>query len=459
MPKKIRKYMNFKFHNYKYLEMKLDKMAKKGLFLEKVGTLSWVFIKGEPKDMKYSITFFEEGSIFNPSLTDNQQTYIDFAQSSGWEFIDSFNQMQIFCTEQENTVPLETDHQQKFDNIKRCMNKTFIPGMVVCIVVFLFNLIVQLQNCISSPIRFFRDISTINSLLVMFTLVVYYSFILIDHFIWCKKSQKSIDLGGECIENRSSIRSFIDYFVLAFMFILVATMFLYLFKSTSIFYMLIVIMHIPIVALIYHISIKLNKKLKRTAKFNRIVSMTLLVFASIAYATFIIGFLLSNSTFIGGNKPIRVITDERYNENVEFEIYNDELLLTCEELYGAQYSDYSYEAEHENSFFMRTDEYIQQAPYWEKELPNLIYVVYRPKFNFVYDKVLSQLIEDNEIYKVVEFENNGLNTKKAYKFVSSNGEDRGEYILAYEDIIVSIILDDIPTEQEIEIISSVFYNI
>ena len=131
-----KKLILFQFNHYKDIELKLEKMAEKGLFLKKVGTLFWTFEKSEPKKVKYTVTYFSEASIFNPTDTDNQQTYYDYAKESGWNFVAQLNQMQIFSSEDESPIPLETDEKEKLENIKKCMKKNFLPSTLSMIFVF-----------------------------------------------------------------------------------------------------------------------------------------------------------------------------------------------------------------------------------------------------------------------------------------------------------------------------------
>ena len=93
MKDRTKRIINFRFDRYEDVENKLEKLAAKGLFLEKCGPFLWTFRKGTPKKLKYTVTYFSEGSVFNPDITDNQQTYFDYARAAGWNFVTQFNQM------------------------------------------------------------------------------------------------------------------------------------------------------------------------------------------------------------------------------------------------------------------------------------------------------------------------------------------------------------------------------
>src|SRR6056297_426751 len=152
MKDKTKRIINFRFDRYEDVENKLEKLAEKGLFLAKCGPYSWTFRKGTPQKLKYTVTYFSEGSVFNPDITENQQTYIDYAKAAGWNFVTQFNQMQIFCSEADNPIPFETDEKEKLENIKRCMKKTFLPSIIIMILVLVFKLIEQFNSFQLNPI-------------------------------------------------------------------------------------------------------------------------------------------------------------------------------------------------------------------------------------------------------------------------------------------------------------------
>src|SRR6056297_1241000 len=165
--------MKFSFDRYEETERKLEKLAEKGLFLKECGSFLWTFEKGAPKKLKYAVTFFSEGSVFNPGITDNQQTYFDYAKAAGWNFVTGLNQMQIFSSEDADPIPFETDEKEKLDNIKRCMKKSFLPSMLVMIFVFTLNLLVQFNSFKLSPIDFLSDTSRLLRVLMFIAIILY----------------------------------------------------------------------------------------------------------------------------------------------------------------------------------------------------------------------------------------------------------------------------------------------
>lgn len=146
------KMMNYNY--YKEIEEKLEYNAKKGLVLEKIGPYFWTFKKTEPQDLKYTVTYFAEGSVFNPHPTDNQQSYFEYAKAAGWDFVCEYNQMQIFCSSLQSPPEFETDEEEKLENIHKCMNKSFVVSHVLILLAFALNLFIKLDSLKRNPVDF-----------------------------------------------------------------------------------------------------------------------------------------------------------------------------------------------------------------------------------------------------------------------------------------------------------------
>ncbi len=201
MKDSIKRIINFRFDRYEETEIKLEKLAAKGLFLVECGSFLWTFRKGTPWKLKYTVTFFPEGSVFNPDITDNQQTYFEYAKAAGWDFVTQFNQMQIFCSEADNPIPFETDEKEKFENIKRCMKKSFLPSMIVMILILALNLVAQFNSFQLNPVDFLSNPNRLFPVLLILAVIIYELYSLLNYFAWIKRSERSIATYGVCAKN------------------------------------------------------------------------------------------------------------------------------------------------------------------------------------------------------------------------------------------------------------------
>lgn len=450
--KNTKRLMLMNYSYYKEIEKKLELYAKKGLFLEKMGPYFWTFKKTEPQNLKYTVTYFAEGSVFNPHPTDNQQTYFDYAKAAGWDFVCEYNQMQIFCSSLENPPEFETDEKEKLENIHKCMKKSFVISQLLMLLVFALNLFLRLNSLKRNPTDFLSSKIDLATLLMFFSIILYSSYTLINYFIWYNKSKKSVDMGCSIIENFNKPQRYFDIGYLIFLFSLVGYMFIHLLTNTAFGIIALSVVQLPLFALVFWGSITLLKRRKFSANANKIISTSLLILTGVLYLGFIFYSIPRFNFSERSNKP--------YTTVGEYRLYSDKIPLTCEDLYGhIDFEYYSYEADEENTPLLHRNHYSQTRPPMKNAPPELEYSIYEPKFEFVKNIVVSDLIKLNDWSdrKLETLDNAVFSTEKAYAFYyeSPNGIlFSGEYILVFTDKIIHIVAETPFTDEQIEIIKS-----
>ena len=105
---------------------RLERMALKGWQLEKIGRYQLSFRKAEPQALHYAIGFFPGAEAEDPTMSEDQLSYIDLCSASGWELAAAYGPMQVFQSAAANPVPLETDDVLKLKAIDGGMGKTHI---------------------------------------------------------------------------------------------------------------------------------------------------------------------------------------------------------------------------------------------------------------------------------------------------------------------------------------------
>lgn len=455
MKSTIKKIIQFRFNQYKDIEYKLEKMAEQGLFLKEIGSIFWTFIKGESRKVKYTVTYFSEASIFNPVETDNQQTYFDYAKESGWNFVAQYNKMQIFACEDENPVPFETDERQKFDNIKKCMRMTFLPSTMVMILVFLFNLVVQYNSYSLFPINFLAETYRLFPVAIMIPTVIYFTYTLVSYFVWCKKSEKSINIGGGCIEQTHAYHKIIDAIFLIYIFSIMFLFMLNMAEKNNLLILVLGCIQVPILFIFFQSSIKLLKKKKQSALINKLITYCLLIIVNFAYIVLILIIIIRFDFQIGNQYPYRIVTWQLTpTESHDYKLYNDDIPLTCEDLYGSSdYEYYSYKKKIDNSIFMKRNEYRQYSLPAKNSPPQIEYMIIEPKLDFVYDIVAKDLkkVPEWSDRKMKPLDNRIFGTEEAYQFYYDiNGT--GEYLLFYKDQLILLNLEEPVTEEQIYVI-------
>ncbi|SHH92459.1 DUF2812 domain-containing protein [Clostridium grantii] len=456
MKDKSKRIMNFRFDRYEDAENKLEKLAAKGLYLEECGSFLWTFRKGTPKKLKYTVTYFSEGSIFNPDITDNQQTYIEYAKAAGWNFVTQFNQMQIFCSEADNPIPFETDEKEKLNNIKKCMKKSFLPSIFVMILVFVLNLIVQFNSFQLNPIDYLSDpIRLLNSSMIA-AATIYQVYSLMTYFLWLKRSEKSIAFGGECVKRSNIVYKIVDIIFMFFLFCSLGYLLFYLAFKTSRFALVISIGQVPILMIVFWSSIKYLKKKKATATVNKLISYTVLIIASFAYLALLMAFIMKFGFGISNESNYQTVDWQlSETESYEYRLYSDEIPLTSEDLYGPiDYNYYSYEKEIDKTFFLSKSAYRQDSPPAKDTPPRIEYEILEPQFDFVYRLAKEHLLEipewrDNTTFESMD--NKIFDTVEAYQRYYEN-TPTGVYMLFFGDRIITLNMEEPLTTKQISII-------
>lgn len=449
------------YNCYKEIEQKLERYAKKGLVLEKMSSTFWTFKKTEPQNLKYTVTYFTEGSVFNPHPTDNQQTYFEYAKAAGWDFVCDYNQMQIFSSSLENPPEFETDEKEKLKNIHKCMKKSFVMSQLLMLVVFALNLFLELDRLKRNPTDFLSSNIELATLLMFFSIIIYSSYYLMNYYVWYNKSKKSIDLGGSIIYSFNKTRRYFDIAYLVFLFSIVGYIFIHLFNNSCFGIIALSVVQLPLFTLVYWGSITLLKRRKISAKSNRIISISLLLLTGVLYIGFVFYSIPQFNFSEKSNKTYTTVDWELYEGMTrEYRLYNDKIPLTCKDLYeNVDYDYYSYEAEEENTPLLQKKQYSQTSPPMKNAPPELEYIIYKPKFGFVKDLVLSHLIklDDWSDRKIETIDNSIFSTESAYTFYYKGVDGKhftGEYILVFENQIVHIDAETYFNDEQIEIVKN-----
>ena len=456
MKDKTKRIMNFRFDRYEDVENKLEKLAAKGLFLEKCGPFFWTFRKGTPQKLKYTVTYFSEGSVFNPNITENQQTYFNYAKAAGWNFVTQFNQMQIFSSEADNPIPFETDEKEKFQNIKKCMRKSYLPSMIAMILVFALNLIVQFNSFELNPIDYLSDPIRLLTTSMILSIILYSVYSLMTYFIWINRSEKSIALGGECAKNSSIVYKIVDIIYMVFVFGSLGYLLLHLLYEIGGFGLFLPIAQMPILMIIFWSSIKYFKKKKASATKNKVISFTVLIIADIAYIALLMAVIMHFGLGERDNSNYRTVNWQlSKTESHEFKLYSDEIPLTSEDLYGQiDYDYYSYEREINRTLFLSKSGYRQYSLPAKDSPPRVEYEILEPQFGFVYGLTKDHLLEipewrDKTTFKAIN--NDIFETSEAYQRYYED-TPTGDYTLFFKDKIIRLNMEEPLTTKQILII-------
>ena len=139
MKEKKRTLEIFSYYDCSRLEKHLTKMAEKGWLLESISSFLWTYRRIEPEKLTFCVCWYPKASAFDPEPSEEQQTFYDFCQHTGWVLAGAFGQMQVFYNEAPDPILIETDPVMEVDAIHRSAKRTFLPSQLVLLVLSLLN--------------------------------------------------------------------------------------------------------------------------------------------------------------------------------------------------------------------------------------------------------------------------------------------------------------------------------
>ena len=446
----------FQTNDYEAIEKHLTKMAKRGWFLESIGTFLWTYRKDEPQDLTYEVTYFSEASDFNPYPTDNQEAYYEYCEAAGWNLVASKDKLQIFSTARENPTPIESDEALKFKTIHKSMRKSLFLTSGLLVLLSLPFMIISVIILIKDPIIYFVGNSFYTSIYFLIILLAAL-YLLIDYGYWYYGTKKALAIGNKYKRNHHKVRR-----IAAIMMIVLPVIFasatIIGSEPKSYWWVSAIVMMVSIlVGLVFK---KIKDKMKKSGvsgKVNVLVTTVGLIITVVILTVFMgwsIISLVENGAFNRQADSSYTFTDS-YGEEVAFDIYKDSLPLTLEDLYIAIDSkDYSYEIEEKDNFALSYIRGNQKAPVYLKNYPSLYYEVYKIKLPSLYDTFKKDLIEkyklsDEHAFKLIRDSRWGA--EEVYQLMM-NESFYDVYIIFHEGKLIFLNLGFPPIGEQIEVI-------
>lgn len=101
---------SYQLFEYQAVEEHLERMARRGWQLEQVGNFFWKYRREDPRETSYAVTYLPELSAFDPEVTPASRTLDEYCEEAGWEKVCDWTQMQIYRTDQADSMILSCDH-------------------------------------------------------------------------------------------------------------------------------------------------------------------------------------------------------------------------------------------------------------------------------------------------------------------------------------------------------------
>ncbi len=439
------------------IEKHLKQMAEKGWMIEEISSLGWIYRRGEPKHGHFSVTYYPKASEFDPEPTEGQRMYQEFTAHSGWQFICSSAQMQVFYTEQEDPTPIETDPVTQVENIHKAAKKNHLLAYFLYLAIGVLNGVLFVSRLLGDPI------GTLASYSQLFTGVVWSLLLLLSlseltkYFLWYRKAKKAAERGEFTdTPNNKRMQMFILWTVVlcfAYWIINVMTVGSVMTRWVSI------LVYGYIIALF--LMVNGVKQLLKRRKVSKGTNLTITLIVDFVLAFAMMGAITFGTLWASRNGFFDRDAETYEYHGSTFILYQDQLPLTVEDMLNVEYDGYVRQRRSEESIFLGMLEANQWSRFDDEEgriHPGLDYTVALIKAPFLYEMCKERLIGEKDesadssvpegfkrVYRSIDPAPWGA--VEAYQLAYQDTGALERYLLCYEDRIVEISFDWEPTEQ------------
>ena len=449
----------FAFYDRSGMARHLEKMAAKGWILESAGNTLMKYRRMEPRQLHFSVTYYADASQFDPGPTEGQQMLAEFCSRDGWQFVCSWGQMQIFCNEHPDPVPIETDPVTQVENIHRSMKKNRMATNVLGIALFAWMLFLMVHQFQDDPVRFLSEPLLLGQVPIWTLLLITILWGMIEYAVWHRRAVRDAENGmfRELKSNR-----WVQWTLAALSMVCVAAAVLT--TQTGRKAVLMTMLLIALISASGRLCTHLLKKKGVSRGFNRTMSILVVVVVDLVMVGGM-GFALVHWDLLDERTPVALYDDNGWQRQV----YQDAIPLTVGDLYGDFDLRWSSEqAEVSSTFLLSTASYRQWAQTQDRTVPGLSYRITEAKLpalqEFMHDTLIDSYRDKHSRAQnisvflrqdLVQVDAAPWGADEAWQRVRG-GEPTDQYLLCYGSCSVQLELDEPATEAQKATVGSVF---
>lgn len=379
----------YSFYDAQGIAAHLERMAARGWMIDSLSGVLWRYRAIEPARLHFAVTYFPKASAFDPGPTEGEQVFADYCAQAGWTPAARWGQMQIFCTDRPDPVPLETDPVTQVENIRSAMGRNFLPGMLAMLALAVFQTAFLLWRLYTGPLDVLSSPITLLSSAIWLPIALMALLELAAYARWLPRARRAAREG-----RMLHIRTW-RYASVAFVSVLLAVEILFLLTTSRrelMYFLFGVVLVVGVCALTAAVTNVLRRK-GASRRVNRAVSVGICVAVTLAgmgaLAAGVIS--LSRRGLLGQSAPVDAYTVS----GITWQVYADPIPLRVESLTGApEDGRYSTEARIQVSPLLTQADYSQDRRLdCGEDLPDLTYTVVDVKVPLLYGLCRDYLLE------------------------------------------------------------------
>ena len=441
--------VNVSFYDSEAIQQKLEQMAARGWMIQKAGNLFWTYTKIPPQKLRFAVTYFPGASEFDPSPSEKQLEKEELCAQDGWRLVLRWDAMQIFCTDREDAVPIDTDPVPQVDNIHRTMQKKVLVGQLASALLVLWSLYLQLSQLWRDPADYLSDASRLFTIPLWLLLLLMTIWELIFYLRWERRAKEAAEHGVFLPVRAHPWLSWAAV-GLASVFLLLSASFssdglLFLFFVTA-------AMVIPILLSRWMIGEMRRQGVSRRVNLA-VTCAVMFVLMIVGTGAVVVGAVIQGWRVTPGEESQPV---GQYDwDGLTMDIYDDPLPLEVEDLVQVD-ARWSKEARLQESPLLAYGDYRQDLLFTEEiQGYELRYEITDVKVPFLYDFVKDGFIRDNqdEVLEkyLIPVDPAPWEAEEVYQVSWRDGVLDDNYLVCWEKRIVEIKFYWAPTREQIQI--------
>lgn len=432
--------------DYDGVRERLERLSEEGWVLERIGNLFWHYRRAEPKRRHVAVAYFPTATASDPGPSEGQRNYQQLCEDAGWELKAQWAQMQIFYSEEEDPVPIDTDPVQQLETVHRSMKRGVLPSWWLLLALSVFQLFTQAQRTWREPVDTLSGGGWL-SLPLWLLLMGMISWELVRYFRWHRRAKAAAEAGEWTKSLHSRQRAWIPLVLFALLYMA--------FAATSPGMLLLMLAYSLGLFGVSFLVTNLRDALKglgTPAWGNRAATIALSIVLSFA----MVGLLVA-ATFYGLDRHWldRPPAETYEYDGMTWDVYHDELPLTIQDLSDIDYDGWSTKLERKSSPLVTCVEATQRGRVGDWDLPDMEYEIavvhFKPLYSLCRNGLLREVERHNrrdlpeywDLYQPCDAAPWGA--EEAYRLYTA-GEPRNQFLLCWENRLAVI---DLPYQWEI----------
>ena len=442
--------VNVSFYDPEAIQRKLEQMAARGWMIQKAGNLFWTYTKIPPQKLRFAVTYFPGASEFDPKPSEKQLEKEELCAQDGWRLVLRWDVMQIFCTDREDAVPIDTDPVPQVDNIHRTMRKKVLVSQLLMVLLIFWFLYLQLSQLRRDPADYLSDTSRLFTIPFWLLLLLMTIYELVIYFRWGRRAKEAAERGVFLPPVRSHpwlswAAAGLAIVFLLFSFSFSDSGFLFLFFAAA-------AVVIPILLSSWMLGALKRRGVSRWVNLA-VTCAIMFVLIIVGTGAVVIGAAIQGWRITPGEESQPVGSYEWQGRT--WDIYDEPLPLEVEDLVQVD-ARWSKEARLQESPLLAYGDYRQDLLFTEEiQGYELRYEVTDVKVPFLYDFVKDGFIRDNqdEVLEkyLIPVDPAPWEAEEVYQVSWSDGVLDDNYLVCWEKRIVEIKFYWTPTREQIQI--------